>query len=59
MIGKLYRAVTTTKTEQRTIIEVTAIEKVTESGTYVWGYPQRRNARPRQNMSPRLYFMAK
>ena len=57
-VGSLVRAVTTTRTEQRVIIEVTAIDVTTHEGTYVWGYRQGgKNKGRRQTIYPNLYLI--
>jgi hypothetical protein len=58
-IGRSVRATTTTATAQSVVIEVTAIDRETESGWYVWGYRIVRRSTPRQTSYPRLYFVAR
>lgn len=59
-IGSRIAAVTTTRTEQRVMIEVTAIDSETAAGWYVYGYRQtRRRAGIRQTAIPTLYFVGR
>jgi hypothetical protein len=62
-VGRKVRALTTTRSEQQVVVEVTAIERETPEGTYVWGHRQygrgnmRRTSRPRQTAIPNLYLV--
>ena len=58
-IGRRVRATTTTATEQSVVVEVTAIDRETEQGWYVWGYRTVKRSTPRQTSYPRLYFVAR
>jgi hypothetical protein len=58
-IGSKVNATTTTTTEQKVVIEVSAIDRETGAGWYIYGYRSHRGTRPRQTMYPQLYFVAR